>query len=83
MGCRAALLVLDDVWQRDHAEAFNVMGPRGRLLLTTRDAGLVTALAAKENHYQVQLPTEAEAEALLAKAAGVQSQRFHRKPTES
>lgn len=68
---RAALLVLDDVWQRGHAEAFNVLGPRGRLLLTTRDAGLVTALAAKENHYQVQLPTEPEAEALLAKAAGV------------
>ncbi len=71
LGGRAALLVLDDVWKRGHAEAFNVLGPRGRLLLTTRDAGLVTALAAKENHYQVQLPTEAEAEALLAKAAGV------------
>jgi len=40
------LLVLDDVWERAHAEAFNVIGPRCRLLLTTRDAGLVTALAA-------------------------------------
>jgi hypothetical protein len=68
---RAALLILDDVWQCCPAEAFNVVGPRGRLLLTTRDAGLVTALAAKENHYQVQLPTEAEAVALLAKAASV------------
>ncbi len=68
---RAALLILDDVWQREHAEAFNVIGPRCRLLLTTRDAGLVTALAAKENHYQVQLPTVAEARAILAKAAGV------------
>src|ERR1035437_1602641 len=68
---RAALLVLDDVWHRGHAEAFNVMGARGRLLLTTRDAGLVTALAAKENHYQVQLPTRTEAEALLARAAAV------------
>jgi WD40 repeat protein len=68
---RSALLVLDDVWQRGHAEAFNVLGPCGRLMLTTRDAGLVTALATKENHYQVQLPTEAEAAALLAKTAGV------------
>jgi hypothetical protein len=68
---RVALLVLDVVWQRGHAEAFNVMGPCGRLLPTTRDAGLVTALASKENHHQVQLPTEAEAEALLAKAPGV------------
>jgi uncharacterized protein with von Willebrand factor type A (vWA) domain len=33
---RAALLVLDDVWTRDAAEAFNVVGTRGRLLLTTR-----------------------------------------------
>jgi WD40 repeat protein len=71
LAARAALLVLDDVWHRGHAEAFNVLGARGRLLLTTRDAGLVTALAAKENHYQVQLPTEADAQALLAKAAGV------------
>ena len=71
LGGRAALLVLDDVWQRGHAESFNVLGPRGRLLLTTRDAGLVTALAAKENHFQVQLPTAQEAEALLARAAGI------------
>ena len=67
---RAVLLVLDNVWQRPHAEAFNVTGARCRLLLTTRDAGLVTALASRENHYQVQLPTAAEAEALLSKAVG-------------
>jgi len=65
---RAALLVLDDVWQRSHAEAFNMLGPRGRILLTTRDGGIVTALAAKENHYQVHLLTETESKALLAKA---------------
>jgi WD40 repeat protein len=69
---RAALLVLDNVWQRPHAEAFNVTGARGRLLLTTRDASLVTALASRANHYQVQLPTAAEAEALLAKAMGAE-----------
>jgi WD40 repeat protein len=68
---RAAMFVLDDVWQRPHAEAFNVVGPRGRLLLTTRDAGLMSALAALENHYQVQLLSQADAEFLLAKAAGV------------
>ena len=70
---RVALVVLDDVWDRAHAEAFNVIGPRCRLLLTTRDAGLVTALAAHENHYQVQLPTVAEAQAILAKAAGIEN----------
>jgi len=68
---RAVLLILDDVWNREDAEAFNIAGPRGRLLLTTRDAGLVTALAARENHYRVELPSAAEAEALLGAAADV------------
>ena len=66
---RKALLVLDDVWQREDAEAFNVVGAMGRILLTTRDAGLVTALASKETHYRVELPTEAEAEGIFAAAA--------------
>jgi len=43
--------------------------------LTTRDAGLVTALASKENHYQVQLPTLAEARAMLASAAGIKDEQ--------
>jgi len=66
---RKSLLVLDDVWQREDAEAFNVIGAMGRILLTTRDAGLVTALASKETHYRVELPTEAEAEGIFAAAA--------------
>ena len=66
---RAALLILDDVWRSADADAFDVLGPRCKLLLTTRDAGLVTARAG--THYQVQLPTEAEALALLASAARV------------
>ena len=68
---RTALLVLDDVWQRQHADAFNVIGPRCRLLLTTRDAGLVAVLASKETHYQVQLPTDVEARYILAIAARI------------
>ncbi len=70
---RAAFLILDDVWQREHAEAFNVIGPRCRLLLTTRDSDLVTALAASENHFQVHLPNLAEARYMLAKAAGIEN----------
>jgi hypothetical protein len=46
-----------------------VLGQRCKLLLTTRDAGLVISMAG--THYQVQLPTEAEALALLASAAQV------------
>jgi WD40 repeat protein len=63
------LLILDDVWHSPHAEAFNVIDPRSRILLTTRDAGLVTALAGQKNHLQVHLPSHAEAAALLASAA--------------
>jgi WD40 repeat protein len=66
---RRALLVMDDVWQREDAEAFNVIGAMGRILLTTRDTALVTALASKETHYRVELPTEAEAEGIFAAAA--------------
>jgi WD40 repeat protein len=68
---RAVLLILDDVWERDQADAFNVVSARSRILLTTRDAGLVTALAARENHYRVELPTLAEAQAILGGAADV------------
>ena len=68
---KAALLILDDAWDRPSADAFNVAGPRSRILLTTRDAGLVTNLAARENHYRVELPTLAEARAILAGAAQV------------
>jgi len=70
---RKVLLVLDDVWQREDAEAFNVIGAMGRILMTTRDAGLVTALASKETHYRVELPTEAEAEGIFAAAAQLDS----------
>lgn len=66
---RKALLVLDDVWRREHAEAFNVTGAMGRILLTTRDAGLVTALASMGTHYRVELPSEAEAETIFAASA--------------
>jgi hypothetical protein len=45
---RAALIVLDDLWQAGDAAALAVAGPRGRVLTTTRDASLLTALAAEE-----------------------------------
>ena len=66
---RAILLILDDVWERASADAFNVIGPRGRILLTTRDSDLVTALSDRGTQYRVELPTEMEAIALLATAA--------------
>lgn len=71
LASRKALLILDNVWRRSDAEAFNIAGPVSRILLTTRDIGLVTALTSHENHYQVQLPTPTEAAMILAAAAHV------------
>jgi WD40 repeat protein len=45
---KACLLVLDDLWRPQDAEPFVVLGPRSRLLLTTRDADLLVALGARE-----------------------------------
>jgi NB-ARC domain/TIR domain len=41
---KAVMLVLDDVWDPTHAEAFDVLGPRCRAVITTRDAALITSL---------------------------------------
>lgn len=68
---KAILLIIDDVWDRQSADAFNIIDSRSRILLTTRDAALVTALAAHENHYRVELPTLAEARAILAGSAQI------------
>src|SRR6516225_3344599 len=45
---KSCLLVLDDLWRLQDAEPFDVLGPRSRLLITTRDADLLVALGARE-----------------------------------
>jgi hypothetical protein len=39
LAAKAVLLVLDDVWRAADAQAFDVLGPRCRMLVTTRDKG--------------------------------------------
>ncbi len=68
---RAALLILDNVWRRPEIAAFSMLGSRGRLLLTSRDASLLRAVVAPQNCYPVELPPKDEAKTLLAKAADV------------
>jgi len=63
------LLVLDDVWSARDATAFDVLGPRCRSLLTTRDAGILQTLHGEM--VPVALFTEDEALQLLADAVGV------------
>ncbi|HEX5271302.1 MAG TPA: NB-ARC domain-containing protein, partial [Gemmataceae bacterium] len=50
---RAALLILDDVWRRADVDWFDVLGPRCRALVTTRDLGLLTSLGGV--HHVVEL----------------------------
>src|SRR5262249_29593591 len=71
---KSVLLVLDDVWRRADADAFNVLGPRCRAAITTRDAGLLKSLGGV--HQVVELLTEAEALNVLAQAAGVERDKL-------
>jgi WD40 repeat protein len=68
LGRRSVLLVLDDLWKLEDATAFDVLGPGGRLLITTRDADLLVALGAEE--YTVEVLSGDQANILLADWAG-------------
>jgi WD40 repeat protein len=51
---KVCLIVLDDIWNVDHAQPFiNALGPRCRLLITTRDGGIVSSLEANEHRLGV------------------------------
>src|SRR5262249_54459047 len=45
---KSCLLVLDDLWRLEDVQSLDVLGPRSRLLVTTRDADLLVALGARE-----------------------------------
>ena len=65
---KQALLVLDDIWNHTHAQAFQVVDTRCRLLITTRQGGLVTRLNAQGA--QLLTLTEAEGLRLIAGRVG-------------
>jgi hypothetical protein len=71
---KSVLLILDDVWRRDDVDWFDVLGPRCRAMITTRDAGLLSSLGGM--HHQVELLTDGEALNLLAQAAGVERDKL-------
>lgn len=68
LAVRACLLILDDGWQIEHIAAFNVLGPRCRMLVTSRDAGLIRILATAKHSLDVF--SETQALALLAEWSG-------------
>ncbi|MFT3718424.1 NB-ARC domain-containing protein [Pseudorhodoferax sp.] len=65
---RRVLLVIDDIWDARHFGAFDVVGPQGRLLLTTRDAAVLVHVGAQAHALQ-RLP-DAAARTLLARWTG-------------
>jgi WD40 repeat protein len=71
------LIVMDDVWDVKIVAPFrSALGPRARLLLTTRDLGLVKSLGAQE----IQLHTFAQDDA-LALLAGWSDESVEALPT--
>jgi WD40 repeat protein len=69
---KAVLLILDDAWRKSDIDAFHVLGPRCRMLVTTRDARLLIAVGGV--HHLVELLTDQEALRLLATAVDVESE---------
>jgi WD40 repeat protein len=66
---RHALMILDDVWELDHAAALNLVSSPGSLLVTTRKREVLVGVAAQEISVDVlNLP---EALRMLADWAGV------------
>ncbi len=61
---KRVLIVLDDVWNHQHAEAFRVVDSGCRLLITTRQSGITTKLDAQG--IQLDVLTETEALTLIA-----------------
>lgn len=66
---RLVLLILDNAWKRADVDAFDVLGPRCRALVTTRELGLLTSLGGK--HHLIDLLTDAEALDVLALTVGL------------
>src|SRR5271166_1143606 len=56
---RHALLVVDDAWTMNHANAFSVTRPPARLLITTRNKEVLVGLGAEEHRLDVLLPDDA------------------------
>ncbi|MGE5399977.1 MAG: NB-ARC domain-containing protein, partial [Ignavibacteriales bacterium] len=57
---KLCLIVLDDIWKVPHAIPFiNALGPRSRLLITTRNEDVVTSLGAQECKLEVLSETAA------------------------
>lgn len=65
---KAALVVVDDVWNLEHLKPLLVDSPRSRFLFTTRDAGIANLVAARK--YSANLLNRVEGRDLLTLWSG-------------
>jgi NB-ARC domain/APAF-1 helical domain len=56
---KAVLLVVDDAWNPENAQPFNVGGARCQVLVTTREAGIAQVLGASTYSLDVMQPSQA------------------------
>ncbi|MBD2441059.1 NB-ARC domain-containing protein [Nostoc sp. FACHB-110] len=56
---KAVLLVVDDAWNTQDAQAFNVGGTRCQVLVTTREGAIANALGARLYNLDVMKPAQA------------------------
>lgn len=71
---KSVMFVFDNVWSAADVAAFDILGPRCRALITTRDSGILETLQAKI--FEVELFTEIEALLLLANFAGISVEKL-------
>ncbi len=67
---KAALVVLDNVWEKTHADTFLVHAPRSRFLVTTRSARLASLLTDADHTLRLDVLSPEEAAALIANWLG-------------
>ncbi|MBN8592031.1 MAG: TIR domain-containing protein, partial [Anaerolineae bacterium] len=75
---KRALIILDDVWQKAHADAFLVRAPRCCFLLTTRLQALVDELdLRKDSEVKLNVLTDKEAIQLIEARLGTTAEAQH------
>jgi hypothetical protein len=68
---RSALVVVDDAWTIDHADAFSVTAPPARLIIITRNQEVLVGLGAEE--HRVDVLSSSDALKMLAEWVGEKS----------
>ncbi|MCP4107646.1 MAG: hypothetical protein GY749_19230 [Desulfobacteraceae bacterium] len=68
---KSVLMVLDDVWEAEHVEHFQVGGTKGHMLITTREVKIAYSIGAEL--FELNVMTNEEALSLISKQIGGKS----------